>query len=262
MQISENLLRQRVADVPWRETEPGKKWSVGRMEGWSKAGLNSVHFDIEMKGGRYRLAIGYGQDSEVDAARAALLDAHPELEPGIVGAAIGYEHRSPDLVLGVARRCAATMVDRGLGRDSTARPARRLRTPVEGWFNRRAATLIELVRRGDWDVVESAYRQLLGDERDDILYLGTSRAAAGGDAPVWREHVVPLCLLRDRAVEMAEAGVGETELAAFLKHHLGVVVITEAERVAVDARWQKVMPEGWAWWGDPLARLRAAGIAL
>lgn len=261
MQINENVLRDRVADVPWRETEPGKKWSVGRMEGWSKAGLNSVHFDIEMKGGRWRLAIGYGQDSDVDAARTALLLAHPELEAGIVGDAVGYEHRSPDRVLDLARRCAETMIREGLGRDSTARPARRLRSPVEGWFNRRAATLIELVRRGDWDVVESAYRQLLGDERDDILHLGASRAAAGGGA-TWREHVVPLCLLRDRAVELAEAGAGETEIAAFLKHHLGVVVITEAERAGVDARWQRTMPEGWAWWGDPLARLRAAGIAL
>jgi hypothetical protein len=251
-----------LGDLPWKLDR--NKWSVARMDGFSKAGLNEIHFDLQHVSGIYRLAIGYGQREEVAEALAALRGRHPELRDDVVDA-LTYQDFSKGGVLRYARAVRETIEGAGLRRDvAVARPAGRARTPTEGWFTTRAASIIALHGLGDWDVTENAYRTLLGDDRDDLLLVGWSRAAAAAPegTDLRREHAVPLVLIRDELARRLAAGAGRAEISDLLMSHLGVVVVTAGEQRALDAQWRTTMPPGWEWGGGRLERLHRAGIAL
>jgi len=238
------------------------------MARFSKCGLNEINFDLEsLKAGEYRLTIGYGQGEEVAAALEILQREHPCLDRRSNGSLTYKRSRKTD-VLDVAVATAKTILTGGLGRDTAvARPGSRTKTAVEGWFETRSSTLFELGRMGDWEALETAYRTLLGDERDDIFCIGRSRAAA---ASAWtpgdlrREHAVPLVLIRDEILRRLEAGAGRVEIADLLMSNVGVVWITRAEQHFLDVkcRLQSTMPPGWKFGDSRLARFKSAGIIL
>ena len=251
-------------NIGWKQS--GIKWSVMRMSGYSKSGLNEIHFDLESrKVAGYRLTIGYGQDEEVAAALAVLERAHPELSRRS-GNSLTYESHKKGEVLDIAEAAMKTIRDGGLQRDTAiARPGSRPKMACKGWFETRASSLIELNRRGDWDILENAYRALLGDDRDDIFCIGRSRAAAAATGSgLWREHVVPLVLIREEIIRRLKAGAGRVEIADLLMSNVGVVWITRAEQHLLDVEraMASTMPPGWKFGDGRLARLKSAGIIL
>lgn len=93
-----------------------------------------------------------------------------------------------------------------------------------------------------------------------IILAGHSLAGAE-----YREHVVPLALIRDQCEKMFALGVRLTAVSALLRRHLRVVMISKAERYRIDfdLGLKVRMPEGWNFEdedADPFARLKVAGV--
>lgn len=81
----------------------------------------------------------------------------------------------------------------------------------------------------------------------------------------YREHVVPLALIRDHCEKMFSLGTDLSTVAKLLKRHLKVVMISKAERYRIDfdLGLKVRMPEGWTFddeGADPFARLNVAGV--
>lgn len=253
-------------NLPWKQDR--NKWSVTRMDGFSKAGLNEIHFDLDYVKGVYRLAVGYGQREEVAAALETLRDRHPQLRDDDIDA-LTYRARHRHEVLRVARDVRETIRATGICRDvSIARAGARARTPVAGWMEMRVKTIFSIFEGGDIELLDSSYRNLLGDERDDIFCLGWSVAAAAAPegADLRREHVVPLAHIMKNGEgglkDRMRRGDTRAEVADFLMAHLGVVMITAEEQRRVDGLWADRMPDEWTWGGGRFARLIDAGITL
>ncbi|MDP3906157.1 hypothetical protein [Novosphingobium sp.] len=93
-----------------------------------------------------------------------------------------------------------------------------------------------------------------------IILAGHSVAGAE-----YREHVVPLALIRDHCEKMFACGAELRAVSMLLRRHLRVVMISKAERYRIDFELGlKVrMPDGWSFeddGADPFARLKAAGV--
>ena len=250
--------------IVWKQL--GIKWSVMKMADASKQGLNEINFDLEsLNTGEYRLGIGYGDGEKVSAALAVLESAHPCLNRHPNGSLTYKRIRKTD-VLDIAEAAIKTIRNGGLGRDTAiARPGSRPKMACKGWFETRASTLFGFGRTGDWEAFDGAYRSLLGDDRDDIFYIGRSRAAAAATGSnLWREHVVPLVLIREEIIRRLKAGAGRVEIADLLMSNVGVVWITRAEQHLLDVECglKSTMPPGWKFGESRLARLKSAGIIL
>jgi hypothetical protein len=111
------------------------------------------------------------------------------------------------------------------------------------------------------------WRKTLGfDDVDEFIVIG--RSPLSHIAP-WREHVVPVNLIREEAKNLAERGAPVSIIADFLRCHLYVAIISQDEARLLDNPFDKggislknSMPEGWVFGGDPLERLRSAGITI
>lgn len=81
----------------------------------------------------------------------------------------------------------------------------------------------------------------------------------------YREHVVPRALIRDECLKMFNNGATIDEVKEKLMTYLWIVKITEEEANHLDhiVKHKMTMPDGWVFGeGDPLARLKNAGIEL
>jgi hypothetical protein len=93
-----------------------------------------------------------------------------------------------------------------------------------------------------------------------VITVGSSKNGAEH-----REHVIPLALIRDRCEKMFAAGSDLSAMAAFLKRHVKIVMISREERTRLDFELglKITMPPGWSFEdenADVFARLRVARI--
>jgi hypothetical protein len=93
--------------------------------------------------------------------------------------------------------------------------------------------------------------------RDDYVLYGTS-----GRGGTYREHAVPLSVIRDHCLRILDEGGSDDEVAEFIAGHLRIVLITREEAEHLD--WilglRTRMPPGWAVGDDVMARFVVAGI--
>ena len=113
------------------------------------------------------------------------------------------------------------------------------------------------------------WRKSLGfDDIDDLIVIGSSPQGLAALSP-YREHIVPVSLIKEEALKMAERGEQADEISEFIRHHLYVVIITTEEARLLDGSpdaggmsIKTTMPEGWIFGDDPTERLKAAGIDI
>jgi hypothetical protein len=111
------------------------------------------------------------------------------------------------------------------------------------------------------------WRKTLGfDDVDELIVIG--RSPTCHTAP-YREHVVPVSLIREEAKNLAEKGAPARVIAEFIRCHLFVVIISEEQALLLNKpldqggrSLKNSMPEGWIFGDDPLERLRSAGITI
>ena len=116
----------------------------------------------------------------------------------------------------------------------------------------------------------SSFRQLLGfDSIDHLITIGHSdKALRSKRSEHYREHVVPVVLIKNEIERMAKAHAPSSVISKFLKSHLAILIITKEEAKVLDSqiangkgdKFRVAMPEGWKWGEDSLARLKAVGI--
>ena len=142
-------------------------------------------------------------------------------------------------------------------------PECRLQNPDEYFLD--VAKLIRFTVDGNLKLPRQNWRQTLGfDLVDDFITIGYTQAAG----QPYREHVIPVVMLKNHAFGLAEAGASIEEIAHFLKCHLFIVKITTDEAELLNNSPNGVpgqtlkdsMPKGWCWGDNPLDRLLKAGI--
>lgn len=117
--------------------------------------------------------------------------------------------------------------------------------------------------RGLWEEKGSSDTRLLESFflPDAYTVVGRSHSVEVGGR---REHVIPRLVIVAECHRMLERGASDAELAAFLRDHVKIVLVSEDERRRLDSRDQlrlrQCMPDGWAFADDPFARLVAADI--
>jgi len=141
------------------------------------------------------------------------------------------------------------------------------RKPRQESYYLEIATLIKFCVDGGLRWPLKNWRHTLGfDDVDELIVIGESQR---GSFEKYREHVVPVSLIRDEAVKLAEKGAPEQVIADFIRHHLYVVLIGKEEATLLDRAVDEgglslktSMPDGWVVGCDPLERLREAGIPI
>lgn len=218
---------------------------------WVKDSVNGVKFEIEYHAKKWRLIVGYDDETNSTIIR----DEFPEAAPRKSAAWFYSETQSG--ILEIATRVKDFIIAEGLTREG-----RRVKekTADEGYFEKTAQIIELAVKLEHWDILE---RGGLGfDAHDSLITLGKSKAVLDNpEAPVWREHLVPCCMIKDRAVEMFQNGASSVEVAQMLKENLAIVIITQEEQKKVDSLYQTTMPNGWSWGDSIFARLDAFHIA-
>jgi hypothetical protein len=117
--------------------------------------------------------------------------------------------------------------------------------------------------RGLWEEKGSSDTRLLEGLLlpDDLVVAGRSRAWTGAGR---REHVVPRKVVIDECHRLLAEGEGDDMIAALIRDHVRIVLITREECDRLDRRdglgLRQRMPEGWRFGDDIHARLAAAGI--
>lgn len=143
--------------------------------------------------------------------------------------------------------------------------AERPRKPRNEYYYLEIATLIKFCVKNDLRWPLKNWRKSLGfDDIDDLIVIGSSPKGA---IDKYREHVVPVVLIRDEAIKLAELDAPEKVIADFIQHHLYVVLIGRDEQELLDRKTDEgglslktSMPDGWFFGCDPLDRLREADI--
>jgi len=96
---------------------------------------------------------------------------------------------------------------------------------------------------------------------DAFTLVGRSRAWSH---PGRREHVIPRVVVVGECHRMLERGETDDAIAAFIRKHVRIVLISQEECVRLDRRDQlglrQTMPGGWSFGDDVYARLTVAGI--
>jgi hypothetical protein len=153
--------------------------------------------------------------------------------------------------------------------DSIVAKARGIATKVfsrevadKGIFRKVAKRYFNAFENEDQDLLDIARTLLSGDSIDHIITLGESVAHTEEDS--YREHIVPCILIHNKAIEMVKSGASIVEVASMIKSNLGIVLISNKEQKILDEEkgWRTIMPDGWIFGNDPLARLKQAGIKL
>lgn len=117
--------------------------------------------------------------------------------------------------------------------------------------------------RGLWEEKGSSDTRLLEGLLlpDDLVVVGRSRAWTGGGR---REHVVPRKVVIDECHRLLAQGEPDEVIAALIRDHVRIVLITREECDRLDRRdglgLRQRMPQGWRFGDDIHARLAAAGI--
>lgn len=180
-----------------------------------------------------------------------------------------YSGKSVVQINKVVRRLASLLEDITLGfgsEESEEKDTLKKIRPREEEYYLEIASLIKIcVATGlKWPLKN--WRKTLGfDDVDSLIVIGSSKE---GRKEKYREHVVPVSLIKDEAIRLAEKGAPEIAIAEFIEHHLYIVHITneEAKRLnstdATGFSLKTSMPEGWVFGCDPLQRLKDAGIAV
>lgn len=147
------------------------------------------------------------------------------------------------------------------------------KNPRQENYYQEIAKLIKLSIENNlqWPLTKN-WRQALGfDDVDDLIVIGSSPLAANAKSTkdTYREHVVPVSIIKREAEKLAQRGAPEQVIAEFIEHHLYVVIITRQEAALLDQpidqgglSLKTSMPEGWVFGDDPLERLRTAGITI
>ncbi len=78
----------------------------------------------------------------------------------------------------------------------------------------------------------------------------------------YKEHVVPLALIRDQVFKMFEEGESVENVGGFLEKNLKIVLITKKESHKLDYQlgFKSSMPSSWKWGDDEFQRLKQADI--
>ena len=127
----------------------------------------------------------------------------------------------------------------------------------------RACRRVAMHIRGLWEEKGSSDTRLLESPLlpDELVVAGQSRAYRGTGR---REHVVPRLVVVRECLRMLEAGHDDEALAAFIRHHVKIVLLTAEESARLDRKehlgLRQAMPPGWTFGDDIFARLDAAGI--
>lgn len=117
--------------------------------------------------------------------------------------------------------------------------------------------------RGLWEEKGSSDTRLLEGLLlpDDLVVAGQSRAWTGVGR---REHVVPRKVVIDECHRLLARGEDDAVIAALIRDHVRIVLITREECERLDRRddlgLRQRMPAGWQFGDDIYARLAAAGI--
>lgn len=117
-------------------------------------------------------------------------------------------------------------------------------------------------------LIDEGFSQLLSrcnglfDQIDDIIIVGESVNRT--EENTYREHIVPCDFIVSKAVNMFKNGSSVTDVAIMIQQNLFIVLITneEAYQLDVTMKLKTVMPHGWKFGDDVLARLTAANIIL
>ena len=165
----------------------------------------------------------------------------------------------------VVRRLVSLLEDVTL--DNAPQSAEAPKKPRTDSYFLEVATLIKLCVDNDLRWPLKNWRKSLGfDDVDDLIVIGASPM---GRVERYREHVVPVSLIKEEAIKLAEKGAPEKVIADFIQHHLYVVLISKSEASILNATiddgglsLKTSMPEGWVVGCDPLERLREAGIQV
>jgi len=134
-------------------------------------------------------------------------------------------------------------------------------TREERWD--RACLRVAIVIRGMWEEKGSSDSRLLESMMlpDDLTMVGKSVALTGRGR---REHVVPRLVIVNECHRMLACGATDAEVAAYIKDHVRIVLVTDEERLRLDRVDQmglrQTMPPGWMPGHDIFARLAAADI--
>jgi hypothetical protein len=121
---------------------------------------------------------------------------------------------------------------------------------------RRAAEVIH----GQWEEGRGVHSRIFEVLVPDEFVIHGQSAKNG----TYREHAVPCSLIRNYANEMYDNGSSVIEVADMIEKHLHIVMITHEEAKYIDNALglKEVMPDGWTFGDDPLARLHAGGVVL
>lgn len=165
----------------------------------------------------------------------------------------------------VVRRLVSLLEDVTLG--NAPQLAEAPKKPRTDSYFLEIATLIKLCVDNDLRWPLKNWRKSLGfDDVDDLIVIGASPM---GRVERYREHVVPVSLIKEEAIKLAEKGASEKVIADFIQHHLYVVLISKSEASILNSTIDEgglslktSMPEGWVVGCDPLERLKEAGIQI
>lgn len=117
--------------------------------------------------------------------------------------------------------------------------------------------------RGLWEEKGNSDTRLLDGLilPDAFTLVGRSRAWS---QPGRREHVIPRVVVVGECHRMLERGETDDAIAAFIRKHVQIVLISTDECERLDRRDQlglrQTMPAGWSFGDDLYARLTVAGI--
>jgi hypothetical protein len=127
----------------------------------------------------------------------------------------------------------------------------------------RASLRVAMHIRGLWEEKGSSDTRLLESLflPDELVLAGRSRSYDGKGR---REHVVPRLVIIKECHDMLERGETDDAIAAFIREHVKIVMISndECERLDRAARpgLRQTMPIGWIIGDDVFARLKTAQI--
>ncbi len=127
----------------------------------------------------------------------------------------------------------------------------------------RASLRVAMHIRGLWEEKGSSDTRLLEALLipDELVLVGRSKAFPGKGR---REHVVPRLVIIAECHGMLAKGATDEAIAAFIRDHVKIVMISEDEcrRLdrSTDLGLRQRMPADWKVGDDVFARLKAAGI--
>lgn len=127
----------------------------------------------------------------------------------------------------------------------------------------RACLRVAMVIRRMWEEHGHSHSRLLDSPLipDRLVIAGRSRAFAGKGR---REHVVPCAVIVKECHAMLERGERDAAIAAFIRDHNRIVLVTHEEARRLDAAdavgHRQTMPADWVFDGDLFRRLNLAGI--